>query len=65
MQLRSLMGSIHHLQKFIPNLSQLPAPLSSNTSTQRKSKNSRPDLNEEHTKSFQQIKKRNHTNYRK
>ena len=26
-QLRSLMGSIHHLQKFIPNLSQISAPL--------------------------------------
>ena len=26
-QLRSLMGSIHHLQKFVPNLSQISAPL--------------------------------------
>ena len=26
-QLRSLMGSIHHRQKFIPNLSQISAPL--------------------------------------
>ena len=26
-QLRSLMGSIHHLQKFIPNLSHISAPL--------------------------------------
>ena len=37
-QLRSLMGSIHHLQKFIPNLSQISAPLRPLLSQKEKTK---------------------------
>ena len=55
-QLRSLMGSIHHLQKFIPNLSTISAPLRPLLSHKEKIKNSKLEWNEEHTKSFQQIK---------
>ena len=50
------MGSIQHLQNFIPNLSQLSAPLRPLLSHKEKIKNSKLDWNEEHTKSFQQIK---------
>ena len=55
-QLRSLMGSIHRLQKFIPNLSQISAPLRPLLSHKEKIKNSKLDWSEEHTKSFHQIK---------
>ena len=55
-QLRSLMGSIHHLQKFIPNLSQISAPLRPLLSHKEKIKKSELDWNEEHTISFHQIK---------
>ena len=55
-QLRSLMGSIHHLQKFIPNLSKNISTTQTTPLTQRKKiKNSKLEWNEEHTKSFQQI----------
>ena len=56
-QLRSLKGSIHHLQKFIPNLTKISAPLRSLLSHKEKIKNSKLEWNEEHTKLFQQIKK--------
>ena len=56
-QLRSLMGSIHHLQKFIPNLLKISAPLRPLLSHKEKIKNSKLEWNEEHTKSFQEIKK--------
>ena len=55
-QLRSLMGSKHYLQKFIPNLSQLSAPLRPLLSHKEKIKNSELDWNEEHTKKFLQVK---------
>ena len=55
-QLRSLMGSIHHLQKFIPNLSQISGPLRPLISHKEKIKNNKLDWNEEHAKSFHQIK---------
>ena len=55
-QLRTLMGSIDHLQKFIPNLSQLSALLRPLLSHKEKIKNSKLDWNEKHTKSFQQLK---------
>ena len=51
-QLRSLTGSIHPLQKIIPSLSQLSAPLRTPLSHKEKIKNSKPDWNEKHTKSF-------------
>ena len=53
-QLRSLLGSIHHLQKCIPNLSQILAPLRPFFS--HKEKNNKLGWNEEHTKSIHQIK---------
>ena len=55
-QIRSLMGSIHYLQKFIPNLSQISAPPRPAFSHNKKIKNNKLDWNEEHTKSFHQIK---------
>ena len=48
-QLRSLMGSIHHLPKFISNLSQISAPLPPLLSHKEKIKNSKLDWNDEHT----------------
>ena len=56
-QLRSLMGSIHNLQKFIPNLSKLSALLRPLLSHKEKTKNSKLEWNEGHTKSFHQMKK--------
>ena len=50
------MGSIHHLQKFIPNLSQISAPLRPILPHKGNVKNSKLDWNDEHTKSFHQIK---------
>ena len=50
------MRSIHHLQKFIPNLSKISAPLRPLLSHKEKIKNNKLEWNEEHTKSFQQIK---------
>ena len=55
-QLRSLMGSIHHLQKFIPNLSNISAPLRPLLSHKEKTKNNKLEWNEDHTQAFQQIK---------
>ena len=55
-QLRSLMGSIHYLQKFIPNLSQISAPHRPLLSHKEKINNNKLDWNEEHAKSFHQIK---------
>ena len=56
-QLRSLMASIHHLQKFIPNLSKISEPLRPLLSHKEKIKKSKLEWNKEHTKSFRQIKK--------
>ena len=51
------MGIIHHLQKFIPNLSQISAPLRPLLAHKEKiKKNRKLDWNEAYTKSFNQIK---------
>ena len=55
-QLRSFMGCIHHLIKFLPNLAELSEPLrpllsKANTKAQKKL-----DWNEKHTEAFNQIK---------
>ena len=53
--LRSLMGSIHHVQKFNSNLSQFSSPIRPLLSHWKQNNNSKADWNEKHTKAFRQI----------
>ena len=56
-QLRSFMGSIHHLIKLIPNLSELTAPLRPLLSTKNCIKGSKLKWSSEHDVAFNQNKK--------
>ena len=50
------MGSIHHLIKFIPNLSNLPAPLRPLLSTKNNIKGTKLKWTTEHDTAFKKIK---------
>ena len=64
-QLRSIMGSIHHMKKFIPNLAELTAPLRSLLSTKNSINGSKLKWSSEYDVAFNKIKKSNNTNHRK
>ena len=55
-QLRSFMGSMHHMIKFIPNLSEITAPLRPSLSTKNSIKGSKLKLSNEHDTAFSKIK---------
>ena len=55
-QLRSFMGSIHHMIKFIPKLSELTAPLRPLLSTKNSIKDSKLKWTSEHDLAFNKIK---------
>ena len=55
-QLRSFMGSIHHMIKFIPNLAELTAPLRPLLSTKNSIKGSKLKWASEHDSAFNKIK---------
>ena len=55
-QLRSFMGCIHHLIKFLPNLAELSEPLRSLLSKANTKAQNKLDWNEKHTEAFNQIK---------
>ena len=63
-QLRSFMGSIHHLIKLIPKLAELTEPLRP-LLKKTGNKNNRLNWNETHSKTFTNIKQKDKTNYRK
>ena len=56
-QLRSFMGSIYHMIKFIPNLSEITAPLRPLLSTKNSIKGSKLKWSSEHDTAFNKIKK--------
>ena len=56
-QLRSLMGSIHHVIKFIPNLTNLTAPLRPLLSTKNNIRGTKLKWTTEHDTAFEKIKK--------
>ena len=56
-QLRSFMGSIHHMIKFIPDLSELTAPLRPLLSTKNSIKGPKLKRTSEHDLAFNKIKK--------
>ena len=56
-QLRSFMGSIHHMIKFIPNLSEITAPQRPLLSTKNSIKGSKLKWSSEHHTAFNKIKK--------
>ena len=55
-QLRSFMGCIHHLIKFIPNLAEISEPLRPLLSKANTKAQNKLDCKEHHTKAFNQIK---------
>ena len=55
-QLRSFMGCIHHLIKFLPNLAELSEPLRPLLSKANTKAQNKLDWNEKHTEAFNQIK---------
>ena len=55
-QLRSFMGCIHHLIKFIPNLAEKSEPLRPLLSKANKKAQNKLDWNEKHTEAFNEIK---------
>ena len=59
-QLRSFLGSVHHLTKFIPNLAKLSEPLSPLLKKNPESKNNKLDWKEEHSSAFNNIKTKIH-----
>ena len=58
-QLRSFMGSIHHLIKFTPRLAELSEPLRPLLSKNNTKSQNKLDWKEEHTIAFENIKKTN------
>ena len=59
-QLRSFLGSVHHLAKFIPNLAKLSEPLRPLLKKNPESKNNKLDWKEEHSSAFNNIKTKIH-----
>ena len=59
-QLRSLLGSVHHLTKFIPNLAKFSEPLRPLLKKNPESKNNKLDWREEHSLAFNNIKSKIH-----
>ena len=55
-QLRSFLGSVHHLTKFIPNLAKLSEPLRPLLKKNPEAKNNKLDWKEEHSAAFNDIK---------
>ena len=55
-QLRSFLGSVHHLKKFIPNLAELSEPLRPLLKKTNTTKNNKLDWKENHTSAFINIK---------
>ena len=59
-QLRSFLGSVHHLTKFIPNLAKLSEPLRPLLKKNPDAKNNKLDWNDEHSTAFNNIKAKIH-----
>ena len=59
-QLRSFLGSVHHLTKFIPNLAKLSEPLRPLLKKNPDAKNNKLDWNDEHSIAFNNIKAKIH-----
>ena len=59
-QLRSFLGSVHHLSKFISNLAKLSEPLRALLKKNPESKNKKLDWREEHSSAFNNIKTKIH-----
>ena len=59
-QLRSFLGSVHHLTKFIPNLAKLSETLRPLLKKNPESKNNQLDWKEEHSSAFNNIKTKIH-----
>ena len=55
-QLRSFMGSIHHLSQFIPNLAEISEPLRPLLKKENVTASKKLKWEEKHTKSFENIK---------
>ena len=55
-QLRSFLGSVHHLTKFTPNLAELSEPLRPIIKKTNTTKNNKLDWKENHTSAFNNIK---------
>ena len=64
-QLRSFIGGLHHMIKFIPNLSEITASLRPLLSTKNSIKGSKLKLSSEHDTAFNKSKKSYNTNNRK
>ena len=59
-QLRSFLGSVHHLTNFIPILAELSEPLQPLLKKNTMTKNNKLDWKEEHTTTFNEIKNKIH-----
>ena len=59
-QLRSFLGSVQHLTKFIPNLAKLSEPLRPILKKNTMTKNNKLDWKEEHTTAFNEIRNKLH-----
>ena len=59
-QLRSFLGSVHHLTKFIPNLTKFSEPFRALLKKNPESKNNKLDWKDEHSSAFNNIKSKIH-----
>ena len=59
-QLRSFLGSVHHLTKFIPNLAELSEPLRPLFKKNPEEKNNKLDWKDQHSTAFDNIKEKIH-----
>ena len=59
-QLRSFLGSVHHLTKFIPNLAELSEPLRPLLKKNPEEKNNKLDWKDQHSTAFDNIKEKIH-----
>ena len=59
-QLRSFLGSVHHLTKFVPNLAELSEQIRPLLKKNAEGKNNKLDWKEEHSSAFNNIKEQIH-----